>query len=395
MRILFLAPQPFFTERGTPIAVRAAVESLARQGHAVDLVTFHEGSDVDMPGVNHLRIAQPGKITGVPIGLSGKKLICDLWLAIAALRLLRAGRYDVVHAVEEAVFIGLALRPLTGARLVYDVDSIMSDQIADKLPRARALGGLVRMAEGWAFRRSDLVLAVCPSIAERARAQAKATPIHVLPDIAVPPIAAPRAAERLRDQVPDDRPIVLYVGNLESYQGVDLLLEAQALVPPAERSMLVMIGGTPASVAACSRQAAALGIDGDVRLLGPRPIEHLQHYLAQADVLCSPRRGGINTPMKIFSYMSSGKAILATDIESHRQVLDGDSALLVPVTPAAIADGLLKLQRDGALRKALGTKAAALARTEFSPERFEARLEDAYRTLAPPARGRLTPARAA
>ena len=43
MKILFLAPQPFFLERGTPIAVRMAVETLARLGHRVDLLVEREG----------------------------------------------------------------------------------------------------------------------------------------------------------------------------------------------------------------------------------------------------------------------------------------------------------------------------------------------------------------
>jgi glycosyltransferase involved in cell wall biosynthesis len=382
MKILFLAPQPFFSERGTPIAVRFAVESLARQGHQVDLLTFHEGEDVPLPGVNHLRIRQPGRITNIPIGFSGKKLVCDLWMAVTAMQLLRSGRYDVVHCVEESVFIGLVLRPLSGVRVIYDVDSILSEQIAEKMPRATPLVRLARAGEGWAFRRSDLVLAVCPSIAERARKQARNTPVRILPDVALPPLAADGATERLRDLVPPGRLILLYVGNLESYQGVDLLIEGHALVPPAERGVLVMIGGTPDAVTDYTQKAAALGIADDVRLLGPRPIAFLQNYLAQADVLCSPRRGGINTPMKIFSYMSSGRAILATDIESHRQVLDGDSAMLVPVTPAGVAAGLLALQADPELRQRLGSTAAAVAISEFGLDRFEARLSEAYRTLA-------------
>ena len=50
MRILLVAPQPFYQERGTPIAVRMLVEVLCGQGHAVDLLTFHEGADLDIEG---------------------------------------------------------------------------------------------------------------------------------------------------------------------------------------------------------------------------------------------------------------------------------------------------------------------------------------------------------
>ena len=46
MRILVLAPHPFFQARGTPLAVRSVLEFLSARGHAVDVLTFAEGEDV-------------------------------------------------------------------------------------------------------------------------------------------------------------------------------------------------------------------------------------------------------------------------------------------------------------------------------------------------------------
>ena len=110
MKILFLAPQPFYTERGTPIAVRLAVTSLCREGHQVDLLTYPEGEDIAIPGMRLLRAGRPPGVKRIPIGFSIKKLLCDLWLLFAAFELLRRERYDVVHAVEESVFIALLAR---------------------------------------------------------------------------------------------------------------------------------------------------------------------------------------------------------------------------------------------------------------------------------------------
>ena len=47
MNILLLAPHPFFQERGTPIAVRLLATTLAGQGHAVDMLCYHEGQEVE------------------------------------------------------------------------------------------------------------------------------------------------------------------------------------------------------------------------------------------------------------------------------------------------------------------------------------------------------------
>lgn len=387
MKILMLAPQPFFEERGTPIAVRLAAEALAGQGHEVDLLTFHVGQDVAMPGVRHHRIAAPPGIRRVPIGFSPAKLVCDLWMFFAAARLLLRQRHDVVHAVEEAVFLAWPLATMRRARLVYDADSILSEQIADKWPKARMLIRLLASLERAAFRRSDLTLAVCPAIQTAARGVAPADRVHLLPDVAFEDPDSVEATEDIR-VLADGRPLALYVGNLEAYQGVALLLEALALVDRDRRPMLVIIGGNPQAIADHAALADRLGVAANVRLLGARPLRHLAHYLVQADILCSPRIQGRNTPMKIFSYMASARAILATRIESHSQVLDDACAWLALPTAQGLADGLDRLGQDAMLRNDLGRVAAHRARTEFSHDAFVERLRLAYATLqsrVPPA----------
>ena len=87
------------------------------------------------------------------------------------------------------------------------------------------------------------------------------------------------------------------------------------------------------------------------RLTGQRPPEEMPVYVGLADVLVSPRSSGTNTPLKIYSYLWSGKAIVATDLETHRQVLDETTALLVPPTSGAIADAVVALLKDAGLVK--------------------------------------------
>ena len=59
----------------------------------------------------------------------------------------------------------------------------------------------------------------------------------------------------------------------------------------------------------------------------------LASLLAQADVLVSPRTRGNNTPMKIYSYLDAGRAVLATDLPTHTQVLTPECARLAPADP--------------------------------------------------------------
>jgi glycosyltransferase involved in cell wall biosynthesis len=383
MKILFLAPQPFYTERGTPIAVRLAVTSLCREGHQVDLLTYPEGEDIAIPGMRLLRAGRPPGVKRIPIGFSIKKLLCDLWLLFAAFGLLRRERYDVVHAVEESVFIALLARLFWRFKLVYDMDSLMADQIAEKWPRVTSLLPFMQWFEKQAIKRSDLVLAVCPLVAERARGSTDAQLVHLTPDVAFAPKTAALEVEDLHAYSRQPGPLALYVGNLEAYQGIDLLLDALLLMAPEQRCNLLVIGGSDAAVEAYTAQAQAAGLAEWVRFLGQRPLDALPTYLKQADILCSPRLKGVNTPMKIYSYMLAGRAILATDIASHSQVLDGTCAMLVSPTPQAMAEGWSALIASRHLRSSLSEQAAERAGTLYCESAFDARLKTAYQVLHP------------
>ena len=103
-RVLFVAPQPFYEDRGTPIAVRQVLQALGELGYAVDLLTYPVGSDVAIPGLRIFRGANPFGIRSVPVGLSVRKLLLDISLAAALRAHLRSQSYTCVHAVEEMAF---------------------------------------------------------------------------------------------------------------------------------------------------------------------------------------------------------------------------------------------------------------------------------------------------
>ncbi|MDP2248388.1 MAG: glycosyltransferase family 4 protein, partial [Nitrosomonadales bacterium] len=233
-----------------------------------------------------------------------------------------------------------------------------------------------------AIKRADLILAVCPLIAERASLSVDSYRVHLTPDVAFDPVVSSgQAIENLHDLCPHPGPLSLYVGNLEPYQGIDLLLEAMTQIEPDKRGSLLIIGGTADSIAVYQVKTEHLGLQGHVRFLGQRPLNALHSYLQQADILCSPRLKGVNTPMKIYSYMLSGRAILATDISSHSQVLDNSRALLVDADPDKLSEGWQRLIASPELREVLGTRASSHAAMHYSEKSFYDRLSQAYAVL--------------
>jgi glycosyltransferase involved in cell wall biosynthesis len=382
VKILMLAPHPFYQARGTPIAVKTVLEFLSDRGHQVDVLTYHEGSDVDIANVRIFRIPRVPGCDDIRPGFSFKKLICDAVMAGSCLRMMRRTRYDLVHAVEEAAFIAAAMKAIAGVPYVYDMDSSLAEQMVDSIPRLEPFYPMMRRIEGLALRRCAGVLTVCAALEAVALSHAPGATVGRVEDTTLLP---ERAADNGRSLLPPETagfPVAMYVGNLEHYQGIDLLLEGfQHTVGRVPHARLVIVGGQEDDITRYRARARELGISSAVHFLGPRPVSALAELLGEADVLVSPRLKGLNTPMKIYSYLDSGTAVLATRLRTHTQVLDERTAFLVDPEPAALGDGLATLLADPLLRQRLAGEAKEYVQREFTPEAARRKLDAFYTSV--------------
>ena len=373
MNILLLAPQPFYTNRGTPIAVRFLCEGLSSLGHQLDVLTYHAGEDISLPGVTIHRIRKPPLIRQVPIGPSWKKLVCDFYLAVKMRRMLRRKQYDLIHAVEEAAFFAAR----TNIPFVYDMDSLMSRQIVEKSLLLWPAAKVFEFLEQHALRHCIGAVAVCGSIAQVARQYQRN--VQVLPDVAM----AGDAPGDLPEPITTAKGIrLMYVGNMQEYQGVDLMIRAFARIASEHpQAVLILVGGSPKDIKVQQHQAQALGTGNQVIFAGPAPVEALGRVLGYADILVSPRIKGDNTPMKLYSYLLSGKPVLATRLSTHTQVVNEEQALLVDPTVEAMSEGMDQLLRSPELRTRLGLAGRQLAEEQYSPSAFQERLTLFYKML--------------
>ena len=388
LRILFLAPQPFFEVRGTPLAVLHLTRALAALGHDVDLLTFPQGEAASVDGVRHLRSLRL-PVGRVKAGPSFAKLLLDVPFLAEAVARLALGRYDVVHAVEEAAHLVAPFARLLRVPLVVDVDSSIPDQLRYSGFAARGpLPWLAETLEAHALRHAAAAVTVCGSLTEGVRRRAPGLPVFQVED---PPLvdtrepAPAQAVAALRRELGmGDGPVVLYSGNFEPYQGVELLLEATRLVPGAQ---FVLMGGRPAEIERLRARARELGSASSVFFSGTRPPEELGRFLALADVLVSPRIKGENTPFKIYTYLASGRPVVATRIATHTQLLDDALAFLVDPSAEGLAAGLRQAleQKDDA--RARAERGMALVEREYSVARYREKVAQAYAEVARQAGG--------
>ena len=383
LRILFLAPQPFFEVRGTPLAVLHLVRALAALGHQVDLLTFPQGEPEPVRGVRHLRSLRL-PVGRVKSGPSLAKMVLDVPFVAEAVLRLAFGRYDVVHAVEESAHLVAPFARLFRVPLVVDVDSSIPDQLRYSGFASRGpLPWLAEILEGHALRHAAAVVTVCTSLTEGVRARADTVPIFQIED---PPLAdrnqRPEAGkvEALRAELSlSSLPVVLYSGNFEPYQGVDLLVEASPLVPGAQ---FLFMGGEPREIQGLQARARSLGSADRCHFSGKRPPSELPAFLALADVVASPRSKGGNTPFKIFTYLASGKPLVATRIPTHTQLLHDELAFLVSPTAEGLAQGIRAALEDPGAARARADRGYDLIQKEYSPARHRDKVATAYAEIA-------------
>ncbi len=395
-KILMLAPEPFFEPRGTPISILQRLEACAALGYQVDLLTYHVGQDVVLPGLRIIRTPSVPFIRSVRIGPSWAKLVLDFLLFWQALWLLLRNRYDIVHTHEEGAFIARFLAPLFRVPHLYDMHSHLSRQLAaSAYGRWRPAVWLFESLERQVIRRcqgvitigSDLdafVYSINPSVVH--------SRVENLAVLATDEATRERVRCRLAERFDlARRRLVVYTGSFERYQGFDLLLASSAIIIRRfPEALFVIVGGRDDQVTAHKRAVAGRGLEDHFFFPGRVPLVEASVYLELAEVLVSPRTEGLSIPLKIYSYLGAGKPIVATRLVAHTQILDDNIALLTDVDAPAFAAGIIRLLEDRNLQRELGRAARDYAAATYEPEAYYDKMRQVYEALKNPRTALLT-----
>jgi glycosyltransferase involved in cell wall biosynthesis len=383
-KILVVAPQPFFEERGTPIALRHVVESLSDLGFAVDILTFPLGQSPEIRNVRYVRVPNYLRFRSIPIGLSFRKVWLDIFMWRALNRLLQTGEYACVHAVEEAAFLAVWPTRRLGIPLVYDMQSSMAEQLAQHRLLGRGPARLfVDRCEDWLLRN---VQRVACSAGLEARAKRLVPDAHVLrwmfPGTYQNGAAGLRSELRAELGIGGDQPVVVYTGNFAEYQGVPDLAVAVGLVRDHHpHAVFVFVGATMEQAGEAGRLLRDTAPADAYRLVPRQPASKMARYLAAADVAVSPRKYGSNLPLKVIEYLAAGLPIVATGIPAHTSMLDAELAVLVEPTPASLASGISRLLDDAALRERYAEAAKGYATEHLGTAAFLLSVAKLYENL--------------
>ena len=377
-----LAPEPFFEPRGTPFSEYHRIKALVELGYCIDLVTYPIGQDVDLPNLRIYRCAKLPFVNRVAIGPSFVKIALDLMLAVTAIRLARPGCYAAIHSHEEAGALGVWLARRLGIPHLYDMHSSLPQQLANfRYPRSRLIRRIFTRSERAMIDGSRVVITICQALQDAVVASGAGDRAILIENVMGGDVDA-AASVPVREQwsISASTPLVLYTGTFEPYQGLDLLYGAAARLKATHpEARVLIVGGEPKQVTPARARAERDGLP--IIFTGRRPAREIASFVAACDILVSPRITGTNTPLKIYSYLRSGRPIVATDLRTHTQVLEPGTAVLVPPDPTLFAAAVGRLIDDPAERERVAAAAAALAARKYDRASYVERTREAYARL--------------
>lgn len=381
--VLVVTPQPFFEERGTPIAVKYLVESLSELGYQIDLIAFPMGQRIETPGLRIHRVINILGIRSVPIGFSLRKLFLDFFLYFKLRKLLKSNQYCFIHAIEESSFLVAMATRSSKIPFIYDMASSIPEQLeGHPLIGFKPVLELVKALESWVIKQASYV--VC-SGGLLSHVQSVCQDVQAsewwFPSVIVEGVSA-ETARKFREELqlePQER-LFVYTGSFSSYQGISVLLEAISRVDASfAKSLLVesdqisarfLLAGATAEELQSFQDQWVTGLSDKVIILGRVSREEVGKMIVAADVLISPRLYGGNIPLKIFDYIGAGKPIIASDILAHRAVLDESRAVFFENTPESLANVIIDLLHNENKAKSLGKHSLTYAKEFLTWHQF-------------------------
>ncbi|MBI5522654.1 MAG: glycosyltransferase [Desulfarculus sp.] len=374
MKILGIAPTPFFADRGCHMRILGEIQALQRRGHEVLLLTYHLGRDIE--GVPSLRTKKVAWYDKLEAGPALGKFYLDLLLLRKTVTAIKDFRPDVIHGhLHEGAFLGILARYFTGTKapVVFDVQGSLTGELDSYgwLDKVSFVRPLFRLVENFINRRSHQLVGSNVAVSEFLVKEMN------LPAEKVSTIidgvhmgffdGSGRGDLKAHLGIPEDRPVVLYTGALLASKGVNNFFEAIPHVLAEQPKAFFLVVGYP--VEESQALVAKLGVSEHCLFVGQVDYFELPDYLKIGDVAVDPKEEVAGEASgKIINYMGGGLAVACFDGANNRRFL-GDTGAFAPTPDAkGLAQAILSLLADPVACRQKGEAARRRVEQEFSWE---------------------------
>lgn len=401
-RILHVLDHSLPLHSGYTFRTRAILKAQQAMGYEIRGITGlrHTADGPPAEAADGLLFHRTPGVASGPAGLREWREIAMLAQAIE--NVARDWRPDIIHAHSPALCGEAAARAARrlGLPFVYEIRAFWEDaSVGNGTGSEGSLRyRLTRKLEDRVISQTDAVVTICEGLRDDlVRRGHDAAKISIMPngvDLAMFGTPAPRD-EGLAQELGfvganGPCPVIGFIGSFYEYEGIDVLIDAMALLTRYHRdARLLLVGGGPREDALRAQAAASPAADA-IRFIGRVPHSEVERYYALADIMAYPRKRSrltdLVTPLKPLEAMAQDKLVAASDVGGHRELItDGVTGrLFEPDDAAACAGALANLltHRDSWE----GYRAAGQVHVRESHDwaRNAARYRPVYQSLLPP-----------
>ncbi len=378
-RVLHVLDHSWPVLSGYSIRSRNLIAAQHRLGQAIVVITgpLHQiddpaASDMVLDGVDYRRTPVAGALARSV--LRQRWPILREWMTIRCLRnrilqLIDTQALSIIYAHSPALcgLAGLQAARRRGLPFVYEIRAFWEDAAVDqRRTRTTSLRyRLARALEDHVAKRADAVAVIAqPMLAElRARGVPAEKLFHVPNGVDADRLAPlARDAQLAKELNLDDSPVFGFFGSLYRYEGVAWLIRAAAELYSRGNRFQLLIIGSGEERTAIRDAIREYGAEAYTRLIERVPHEEIRRYYSVVDVMVFPRLSvrltEMVTPLKPLEAMSLQKAVLASDVGGHRELVEHNNTGLL-FRSEDVADFCSQAQRlisEPLLRQQLGER---------------------------------------
>jgi glycosyltransferase involved in cell wall biosynthesis len=379
LRILMLTDVYFPRINGVSTSIETFRSDLAEQGVSVRLVAPHYRGTTDSSDVRRVASRR------IPFDPEDRLM---QWQALTeAARQTAAEEVDVIHIQTPfaAHYAGLKLGHDVGVPVIATYHTHFEEYIQHYLPilPKALLKNIARSIARHQCNELKAVIVPSPAMHETLRGYGVSAPIHVLPTGIPVGQFAGGVASRFRDryEIPQDRPVALFVGRVAHEKNIGFLLEAMSHAIRHRPDLLLVIAGEGPALEALQRQARALKVANHIRFVGYLDRkQELPDCYAAANVFVFASRTETQG-LVLLEAMAAGLPVHALACLGTRTIVEPErGAVKAPDHPEAFGIGLAILVGDRPRLTLMAAAGRNFAKEWSAPERAR-QLAALYRSL--------------
>lgn len=327
MRILMVAPVPFFVDRGTPMRILEESLALEKKGIDIDIVTYHLGRNIsEIRDDSKIKVYRIARLlfwyNKKEAGADWQKIPLDILLIWKTSKIVFLKKPDIIHAhLHEGVLVGWIVKHIFFWRKIKLVADFHGELVSEMESHGYLSGGFIRsifdFLEKNIFKLGDFTIASSDELKNRISRLDSGDNLEVVLD----GVNVDKYSQIVVDKKNNNDLTIIYSGAFVANKGIDALLEAILKVSKMNLGGIkfILAGGPRENIENFIKNNK---LDELVTIISPLNYVDLPAVNKLGDVAIDPKTSQVGQASgKILQYMAAGLPVICFDRENNRNYL--------------------------------------------------------------------------